>query len=247
MSKFVRVLRRIGPASLAALGLAIAFQGCLSYDESGSLNSDGSGEVRIGFGVSGDKADPQKISEIRYAVKHLAGVHWIATLDSNSAGRHWHGAVVRFDSLAALRPLNTILPMENLFGNLRFSRTDSGNVWRRSVKLPTSTSDDHDFMKLSWQVPGRILAADRHAKWEKGSNLVTWTLPTDGASGEWAGLEVRWEEDAIPWHSFGWSALCPRTMAQWRSLGLAIATLLAALVAACLARRRVKFLRATAK
>jgi len=231
-------LRRI--RILPALLAVVTVQGCLSYHERGELFDDGSGEIRIVFGLPNGKLEMEKIRETRQACKRLNGIHWIADVDSFSPGRHWHGSVFHFDSLSALRRFNDILPMESLFGGMKLVTTDSGSTLRRLVKLPAESTDDRETMTIEWTFPGSLVSTDRRAKFDTGSNHAIWNFPTDGSAGDVAKMEARWEPRAIPVSL--WTHL-PDGRLEWAAVGAAVATFLLSLVAAFAARSRVQAMR----
>lgn len=178
--------------------IALIFQGCVSYQETGVLHPDGSGEIRIVIGVERSRAEPGKVGEIRRSLQKLPGLRWISAVDSNAGKRRWLGGVVAFDSVAALRPLNSLLPLELLFGKLRLADTDSGRVLTRLVKLPEGSAEDGDFTRIVWTFPGRILQTDKHANVDSADKRVEWNLPTGTSSRVWAATSVRWEEPRYP-------------------------------------------------
>jgi len=239
MSISVKAVLRV-PFIALSLAAVVALQGCLSYHESAELFDDGSGEIRIVFGVPNGTQDTSKIREVRKSTRHLRGVHWIADVDSFSPGRHWHGSVFHFDSLSALRQFNDLLPMESLFGGLKLTVTDSGTTMRRFVKLPSDSKEDRETMTLEWKFPGAIAKADRRAKHEAGSNLAAWRFPTDGSGGESAKMEVRWEPRGIPVSR--WTRP-PKDRLEWAAVGIAGGTFLFSLFAAVAARGRLRAVR----
>lgn len=182
------------PVALAVAGL----QGCLSYDERGVLNADGSGEVSIVFGIPKDKVDRDKIAEVKRTAKRLRGLHWSGDIDSSRGGRRWIGGVVRFDSLGALRRLNTVLPNESMFETMKLTETDSGMVLRRAIRIPSGSAADGDFTRISWTFPGAVLQTDRRARRDSTSGSVVWNLPVEGNQSEWAVAEVRWRQPLLP-------------------------------------------------
>lgn len=186
---------------LLAIGTIFAMavlQGCLSYDETGVLNADGSGEVTIVFGMPRDKVDHEKVAEVKHNAKRLRGLHWTSDIDSTSGGRQWIGAILHFDSVAALRRLNTVLPHESMFETMKLLDSDSGMVLRRTIKIPSGSISDGDFTRISWTFPGAILSTDRRAKRDSSSKRIAWTLPVEGNESEWAVTEVRWAKPLLP-------------------------------------------------
>lgn len=183
----------------AILGLATAglFQGCLNYDESATLKADGSGELRVAFGVGPNgKIDRTRLANIRQSIDSSVGLKWIHAIDSTAGDVHWAGGMVHFDSLPALAPLNQLLPLRDLFGDL--AKTDSAGVskLRRHVRLLPSTkgmpAQGTFAWTVTWTLPGQILSSDSLGKWERGSRTVRWDLPTDGSLENGADLEVAW-------------------------------------------------------
>ncbi|MEK7392746.1 MAG: hypothetical protein AAB214_09285 [Fibrobacterota bacterium] len=235
----VKAAQRLSILAVSLVAL-LGLQGCLSYHETAELFDDGSGEIRIVFGIANGTQETEKIREVRRSAKRLRGVHWIADVDSFSPGRHWHGSVFHFDSLSALRQFNGILPMENLFGGLKLSTTDSGSTLRRFVKLPAENAEARVTMTIEWTFPGSVAWTDRRAKFDTGSNRAVWNFPTDGSAGESAKMEARWEPRAIPLSL--WTKP-PKGRLEWASLGFAVATLLLSLVAAFTARGRLRAVR----
>ncbi|MEN9308482.1 MAG: hypothetical protein RL173_2414 [Fibrobacterota bacterium] len=235
----VKAARRLSIFTLPIVAL-ISLQGCLSYHETAELFDDGSGEIRIVFGIANGTQETEKIREVRRSAKRLRGVHWIADVDSFSPGRHWHGSVFHFDSLAALRQFNGILPMEDLFGGLKLSATDSGSTLRRFVKLPAENAEDRVTMTIEWTFPGSVAWTDRRAKFDTGSSRAVWNFPTDGSAGESAKMEARWEPRGIPVSL--WTRM-PKGEVEWAAVGVALATFLLSIVAAFSARSRVRAMR----
>jgi len=187
--------------AILGLGAVVAMaglQGCLSYDETGILNADGSGEVTIVFGMAKDKVDHDKVAEVKHAAKRLRGLHWTSDIDSTGGGRRWIGAVIHFDSVAALRRLNTVLPTESMFETMKLTETDSGMVLRRAIKIPSGSLSDGDFTRISWKFPGKVLSTDHHAKRDSGSSRIAWSLPVEGNSNEFETTEVRWAKPLLP-------------------------------------------------
>lgn len=192
-----------------ASGLLLAFQGCVSYEETGVIHPDGSGEVRIAIGMPRDNVDPDRVAEVRSAVKRLKGVQWISGIDSGAGKRRWIGGTVHFDSVEALRPLNTILPIEDLFGGIRLDVTDSGTLLRRNVKLPPGSKEEGDFTHITWRVPGTIVATDKRGHIDSSGSGVRWNLPLPEGDLETATTTVRWKKkpllpqpawmDRVPW------------------------------------------------
>lgn len=233
MPKNVQV-RRVHVLRTGAMVLAACLlQSCLSYDETGTLHADGTGEVRIAFGIVDGKADPEKIREVRHKVKSLRGLHWLADVDSSSTGRHWFGARLGFDSLQALRGLNAALPTENLFSGVKFFRTDSGTVFHRSAKPISGSKDQGDAMRVRWTFPGKIEQTDRHASVDTATRTASWWIPVDGSAGEWASMSVRYETAPLSFRRpLGrLSDILSSPMAKWMAF-LALANLLGAVAAA---------------
>jgi hypothetical protein len=198
MTVSVRTFPRRAILALGAVFAMAGVQGCLSYDETGVLDADGSGEVAIVFGVPKDKVDHDKIAEVKRAAKRLRGLRWTADIDSSGGGRRWIGAVIHFDSLAALRRLNAVLPTESMFETMKLSETDSGTILRRTIKIPSGSASEGDYTRISWKFPGAVLSTDRRAKRDSATGRIVWNLPVEGNSGEWAVTQVRWAKPLFP-------------------------------------------------
>lgn len=183
------------------LGLLLASlfvaTGCVSYDERGVLNADGSGEVRIVIGLARDNVDHQNVGEVRSRVAKLPGLRWVRTIDSSAGSRRWTGAVLAFDSVEALRPLNRIIALEDLFGRIDRVETDSGIVLRRTIKLPGGSSHDYDFNRVSWSFPGDIVQSDRRAMIDSTGRGARWNLPLGDETQAQATLLVRYEKPLL--------------------------------------------------
>ena len=178
---------------VALLAPFLLLGGCLSYDESASLQPNGSGRIRVVYGFGAGTVDTAKATKLHQSIEESPGLHWKTTVDSTAENGRWFGGTIEFDSLASLSPLNDLLPLRGLFGD--FSKTDSGNIsiLRRSVRLwPAEAQTTPMVWNLRWTLPGKVIFGDSLAKWQPGSNLVSWNLPTDGSSGKQADLEVRW-------------------------------------------------------
>lgn len=219
---------RLWSLSISALVL-LGLQGCLSYREQGEMRADGSGRITVAMGAPSGSYNPEKAAEVLGTVKRLRGLAWVEGVDSSSQGRRWRGGTVEFDSARSLRPLNSTLPLENLFGGIQ--RIDSGNVCilTRTLKIPSSSnSQSRETFDIEWKVPGRILSTDRHAKWDEGSDVVRWRFVADESGDKTARLTVRW---SVPvWSRSIASTPTDRRIAPWM-LGLAIANLVLALIA----------------
>lgn len=212
------------------LGLALASlfmaAGCVSYDERGVLHADGTGEVRIAIGVDRDYGDPQDVAEVKRKVARLAGVRWLRTVDSNAGSRRWQGAVLAFDSVEALRPLNRIIELEDLFVGIDRIETDSGIVLRRNIRLPAGSERDGDFTRISWRFPGDIVQTDRRAKIDSTGSTANWRLPMGDESEPQARMLVRYKEPILATPAWletsstkGWFEF-PRLRAWWNSPGV---------------------------
>lgn len=171
--------------------------GCVSYDERGVLHADGTGEVRIAIGVDRDYGDPQDLVEVKRKVSKLPGLRWVSTVDSGAGSRRWQGAVLAFDSVEALRPLNRIIELEDLFVGIDRLETDSGIVLRRNIRLPAGSERDGDFNRVSWRFPGDIVQTDRRAKVDSTESGATWKLPMGDESEVQATLLVRYKEPIL--------------------------------------------------
>jgi len=241
MSDSVLKVSRAIRIGLLSLGLGLV-QGCVSYDETGVVHPDGSGEVRIAIGLARDNVDHQKIGEVKRVVSRLKGLHWISDFDSAAGARRWTGAVIHFDSVEALRPLNTVIALESLFGNIAMTETDSGTVLRRTILLPSGTHDDGDFNRVSWSFPGTIVASDRRARIDSSKTRASWSLPLGDGNKQTAALMVRWKKPllAVP----TWVPELPESLRldprSWWSLGLQAANFLGVLVLAILVPTRLR-------
>lgn len=217
-------------------------QGCVSYDETGVVHPDGTGEVRIAIGLARDNVDHQRIGEVKRVVSRLKGLRWLSDFDSSAGARRWTGAVIHFDSVEALRPLNTVIALESLFGNISMTETDSGTVLRRTILLPSGTHDDGDFNRVSWTFPGTIVGSDRRARIDSSKTRARWSLPLGDGNKETAALMVRWKKPILVAPS--WVPALPEsilgTPRQWWLLGLEVACFLAVLVLAILVPTRLK-------
>jgi hypothetical protein len=189
-------VRTFPPRRLLALGILAAsafLQGCLSYREQVELNPDGTGRARIALGVPTTSDDPDKAAEVQGTVKRLRGIRWVARIDSSRNGLRWRGGEVEFDSVEALRRLNGVLPVENLFGRARM--VDSGGVgfFTRTMTIPSaSSSDSREVFEVHWRFPGQVLSTDRHAIRDSGSNEVRWRLVAHPSEERTYRLTVRW-------------------------------------------------------
>ncbi len=232
MVRFSRFGHRTFPiwAAVAVLGL----QGCLSYREQGELRADGSGRITVAMGVPSGSDNPEKAAEVIGTVKRLRGLTWIEGVDSGSQGRRWRGGTIGFDSLKSLRPLNSTLPLEDLFGGIQ--RVDSGDVciMTRTLKIPSSSdAQSRETFDIEWKVPGRILSTDRHAMRDSGSETVRWRFTADESGDKTVRLTVRWSPPI--WSRSIASNPQERRIAPWM-LGLAVANLVLALIAIPVAR-----------
>lgn len=216
----------LGPRLRSSLLLAsiLLAAGCVSYDERGVLNADGSGQVRIAIGVDKDYGDHQDVGEVKRRVAKLPGLRWVATVDSAAGSRRWQGAVLAFDSVEALRPLNRIIELEDLFVGIDRIVTDSGIVLRRRIRLPPGSERDGDVNRVSWSFPGDVVQTDRIGRVDSTDDgLVRWRLPLGDESEAQAALLVRYTEpvlaapawmgttSATAWFEF------PRLRAWWDS------------------------------
>lgn len=201
--------------------------GCVSYDEKGVLNADGSGQVRIAIGVDKDYGDHQDVGEVKRRVAKLPGLRWVSTVDSNAGSRRWQGAVLAFDSVEALRPLNRIIELEDLFVGIDRVVTDSGIVLRRRIRLPPGSERDGDVNRVSWSFPGQVVQTDRIGRIDStDEGLVRWRLPLGDESEAQAALLVRYEEPVLAAPAWmgttatkGWFEF-PRLRAWWDSPGV---------------------------
>lgn len=201
--------------------------GCVSYDERGVLNADGSGQVRIAIGVDKDYGDHQDVGEVKRRVAKLPGLRWVGTVDSSAGSRRWQGAVLAFDSVEALRPLNRIIELEDLFVGIDRVVTDSGIVLRRRIRLPPGSERDGDVNRVSWTFPGEVVQTDRIGKIDSSNDgVVRWRLPLGDESEAQAAMLVRYEEPVLAapaWmgatSSNGWFEF-PRLRAWWDSPGV---------------------------
>lgn len=195
---------------VALLGL----QGCLSYREQAELHADGSGRISVAMGAPSGSYDAEKAAEVVGTVKRLRDLRWIDGVDSTAQGRRWRGGTVEFESPNSLRPLNSVLPLENMFGGIQ--RIDSGDVGvlTRTLKIPSSSnSSSRETFDIEWKVPGRILSTDRHAKWDEGSNVVRWRFVADESGDKTVRLTVRW---SVPvWSRPIASTPAERDLASW--------------------------------
>lgn len=237
-------LQRMILGSLFAICCAsiLAIQGCVSYDERAVVHSDGSGEIRIVVGVARDNTDHQRLADVKLAVSRLRGIRWISDIDSFAGPRHWVGAVIQFDSVEALRPLNSIVALESLFNNIRIEDTDSGMILRRAIKLPHGAAADGDFTRINWRFPGTIIASDRRAKLDSTGAGVRWDLPLGEEGKEWASTMVRWKKPLLSQPAWlDWMHCPPMDLfASCWLIGLQALTLLGLMVLAILVPTRIR-------
>lgn len=206
------------------LGSLLFATGCVSYDEKGVLNADGSGQVRIAIGVDKDYGDHQDVGEVKRKVAKLPGLRWVSTVDSNAGSRRWQGAVIAFDSVEALRPLNRIIELEDLFVGIDRVVTDSGIVLRRRIRLPPGSERDGDVNRVSWTFPGEVVQIDRIGRVDStDEGKVRWRLPLGDESEAQAALLVRYREPVLAAPAWmgtpsvgGWFEF-PRLRAWWDS------------------------------
>lgn len=227
MVRLSRLRHRTLPiwAAVAVLGL----QGCLSYREQGELRTDGSGRVAVVLGVPAGSDNPEKAAEVVGTVKRLRGLTWIEGVDSGSQGRRWRGGTVGFDSVKSLRPLNSTLPLEDLFGGIQLVDSGDVRILTRTLKIPSgSDSRSPETFDIEWRIPGRILSTDRHALRDSGSETVRWRFTADGSGDKTVRLTVRWSPPV--WSRSIASTSRDRRISPW-VLGLSIANLALALIA----------------
>lgn len=186
---------------LFLLAPLLVLSGCLDYREEMTLKPDGSGEVRVVYGMDGNmRLDTVKARGMREQVARLPGLRWVRTVDTTEQER-WYGGVLTFDAVTSLEPLSQVLPLKGMFQAP--SLTDSAGVktLRREVKLMPKLSGPELPMpgpertyvtQICWTVPGRVVASDSAGRWENGTDRVCWSLPTDGEHGESMLLDVRW-------------------------------------------------------
>lgn len=232
MVRSFRLRHRAFPvlAVVALLGL----QGCLSYRERGELRADGSGRISVAMGAPSGSYDAEKAAEVVAAVKRLRGMRWIEGIDSSAQGRRWRGGSVEFDAPKSLRPLNSVLPLEGMFGGIQLVDSGDIRILTRTLKIPSSSNaSSRETFDIEWDVPGRILSTDRHASWEEGSNVVRWRFVADESGDKTVRLTVRW---SVPlWSRPLGSNPAERGFEPWM-LALAIANLAVALIAIPVAR-----------
>lgn len=211
---------------LVAASMLLA-TGCVSYDEKGVLHTDGTGEVRIAIGVDRDYGDPQDVAEVKRKVAKLPGLRWVGTVDSAAGSRRWQGAVIAFDSVEALRPLNRIIELEDLFVGIDRIVTDSGIVLRRRIRLPPGSERDGDVNRVSWSFPGEVVQTDRLGRVDSADDgMVRWRLPLGDESEPQARMLVRYKEPILATPAWletssakGWFEF-PRLRAWWNSPGV---------------------------
>lgn len=232
MVRSSRLRRRTLP--ILAVVAFLCLQGCLSYRERGELRADGSGRISVAMGAPSGSYDAEKAAEAVAAVKRLRGLRWIEGIDSSAQGRRWRGGSAEFDAPKSLRPLNSVLPLEDMFGGIQLVDSGDVRILTRTLKIPSSSNaSSRETFDIEWKVPGRILSTDRHADWDEGSNVVRWRFTADESGDKTARLTVRW---SLPvWSRPLASNPAERRFEPWM-LALAIANLALALIAIPVAR-----------
>lgn len=184
---------------LVLLGFAFVLFGCLDYNETLNLASNGSGILvfKVGLNESlydlGDSNTMDGFDEnsIRKDFEGITGVKVIDSKSYSKDGSHWTEITLKFESLEDLSKVKDNVDQGDFIGQLSMQKDSDGNHhFTRTIALDDSEPDSNDFSskmlesmmgKYSWtyqtKFPGKVISANTDQQnINSKDNTVTWTF-----------------------------------------------------------------------
>jgi len=225
--------------------LALLFLGgCIEYNDSLALKTDGSGsfEMRISIpsdldmSMPGDStADFFQKDSLQARLSRVPGVQLDSIRIERKEGMQSLVASMRFDSLASLQGISGENPQEDFLGKITQRKLEDGILFERIINPGDSSNGPEDQMDqlavgvvnemmgaiywtYSLQVPGRILEANTSAdRIDSLSGKVSWRILSTDIAGKPLTLKVKYESK----NKWPWTA--------WVTLGIVLVVLMVAL------------------
>jgi len=185
--------------SLILLSFVLLLLGCLDYNETLNLASNGSGVLTFKVGLNeslfnlGDSntMDGFDESSIRKDFEGIQGVKVIDSKSYSEDGSRWTEVTLEFESLNDLSKVKDNVDQGDFIGQMSMQRDSDGNHhFTRTIALDNSEPDSNDFSskmlesmmgKYSWtyqtKFPGKVISANTDQQnINSKDNTVTWTF-----------------------------------------------------------------------